>query len=622
MDISIIQPSRNNLKYLKWSYNAIRKNQGKHNVQICIADDFSDDGTWEWCEEMMKKDSNFSALRNEGPTRLGHTILYDKLVTDLAKYDYCMIYHADMYLAPNALDYVESYIAPGRIISLTRVEPPLHPDGPEKVLKDFGTEPENFKEQDFLTWIKQEYHPKHNTDTTFGVFAPWAFYKKDFIEIGGHDKLYAPQSKEDCVTGDTSIFLEIDGIKDYMPIENIWKKYESFARVREDGKQYIEVSKLPNKIKVLSAEKKGVMSLSNLEFILKTQTSSNNIVTLFTPSGKVSITKDHSLIDEELNPIKIDDLKDYLTLWKAENFSDSLSEINDFIDSWVEKEDSDYLEHDSIARLLRFTYEYFDERPDYTREAALACVVFLLYTVYEHREVKFEIQPYSEQEKQVDVYDLQVQNTHTFIGGTGFTGLHNSDIFNRFKLNGIRFIQTWKGLVYHMTCRGSRFNPTLTKVGKNSDEWALQNIKSSRNFIRKWGHYVKHDELMHPIIPVKYKVYIKLLNCSDIKFVSALEPWCNVLYSDFKGVQDYIIKEQSNTLYDLKERLKPLKDAPSDNGVVITVDCDDFSDQEFAAIQELSSVITPNTEPEKYRIGSLIIDIYDLTTYEKDLIKL
>ena len=394
MDISIIQPSRNNLKYLKWSYNAIRKNQGKHNVQICIADDFSDDGTWEWCEEMMKKDSNFSALRNEGPTRLGHTILYDKLVTDLAKYDYCMIYHADMYLAPNALDYVESYIAPGRIVSLTRVEPPLHPDGPEKVLKDFGTEPENFKEEDFLTWIKQEYYPKHNTDTTFGVFAPWAFYKKDFLEIGGHDKLYAPQSKED------------------------------------------------------------------------------------------------------------------------------------------------------------------------------------------------------------------------------------SDIFNRFKLNGIRFIQTWKGLVYHMTCRGSRFNPTLTKVGKNSDEWTLQNIKSSRNFIRKWGHFVKHDELMHPIIPSKYKVYIKLLNCSDIKFVSALEPWCNVLYSDFKGVQDYIIKEQSNTLYDLKERLKPLKDAPSDNGVVITVDYDDFSDQEFEIIQELSFFIPPNTEPGKYRIGSLIIDIYDLTTYEKDLIKL
>ena len=30
MKISFIQPSRNNLKYLKWSYDAIRKNQGNH----------------------------------------------------------------------------------------------------------------------------------------------------------------------------------------------------------------------------------------------------------------------------------------------------------------------------------------------------------------------------------------------------------------------------------------------------------------------------------------------------------------------------------------------------------------------------------------------------------------
>ena len=47
MKISFIQPSRNNLKYLKWSYNSIRKNQGNHEVEICVADDASTDGTWE-----------------------------------------------------------------------------------------------------------------------------------------------------------------------------------------------------------------------------------------------------------------------------------------------------------------------------------------------------------------------------------------------------------------------------------------------------------------------------------------------------------------------------------------------------------------------------------------------
>ena len=53
--ISFIQPSRNNLKYLKWSYNSIRKNLG-YIHEICMADDFSNDGTWEWMQEIEKKD--------------------------------------------------------------------------------------------------------------------------------------------------------------------------------------------------------------------------------------------------------------------------------------------------------------------------------------------------------------------------------------------------------------------------------------------------------------------------------------------------------------------------------------------------------------------------------------
>ena len=148
MKISLIQPSRNNLKYLKWSYNSIRKNQGRHEVEICVADDFSDkDGTWDWCQEMMEKDPHFKAIRNEGPTRLGHTILYDTLLNEVATHDICMIYHADMYLCPNALDTIEKHLKEKTIVSLTRIEPPLHPDGPEKILLDCGIEPEEFHEE-------------------------------------------------------------------------------------------------------------------------------------------------------------------------------------------------------------------------------------------------------------------------------------------------------------------------------------------------------------------------------------------------------------------------------------------------------------------------------------------
>ena len=71
MKISLIQPSRNNLKYLKWSYDAIRKNQGDHTVEICIADDASTDGTWEWCQQILNEGDTFSINRPTVPSSSG-----------------------------------------------------------------------------------------------------------------------------------------------------------------------------------------------------------------------------------------------------------------------------------------------------------------------------------------------------------------------------------------------------------------------------------------------------------------------------------------------------------------------------------------------------------------------
>jgi len=191
--ISFIQPSRSNLKYLKWSYESIRKNLG-YRHEICMADDFSDDGTWKWMKEISKKDTNVKIHRNNGPKRLGHTILYDTLV-NMATNDIVMIYHADMYALPGLDEEILKHIKPGVVVSGTRIEPPLHPPGPEKVIKDFGIEPEEFQEQELLNWYENDYTPEQ--ETTEGIFAPWAIYKEDFQKIGGHDDMFAPQSKED-----------------------------------------------------------------------------------------------------------------------------------------------------------------------------------------------------------------------------------------------------------------------------------------------------------------------------------------------------------------------------------------------------------------------------------------
>ena len=204
--ISFIIPSRNNKTYLEMCYNSIRKNSG-YTHEICFADDFSEDGTWEYLQEIKSKDDNVKIYRNEGPERLGLTILYDKIVKEMATNDRLLFFHSDMYLFPEALDYVDEYLKEGVVVTLTRVEPPLHPEGPEKIVVDFGIEPDELKEQQLLDWYRR-YEPTQ--EITEGVFAPWSIMRKDFESIGGHDKLFRPQSKED-----SDIFnrLHLSGVK-------------------------------------------------------------------------------------------------------------------------------------------------------------------------------------------------------------------------------------------------------------------------------------------------------------------------------------------------------------------------------------------------------------------------
>jgi glycosyltransferase involved in cell wall biosynthesis len=392
--ISFITPSRNNLKYLKWSYNSIRKNLG-YRHELCWADDASTDGTWEWMVETAEKDQSIKLYRNEGPERLGHTILYDTLVNECATNDIVMIYHADMYACPKLDIEIMKHIDKGVVVSLTRIEPPLHPPGPEKILVDYGIEPEEFDEFKFLREIESLKEDR----TTEGIFAPWAIYKEDFQSINGHDPLYAPQSKED------------------------------------------------------------------------------------------------------------------------------------------------------------------------------------------------------------------------------------SDIFNRFVLNDYKLVQTWKGFVYHMSCRGSRFkdgakrNPDgqVFMKGRESSEWLEQNIRSTRNFIRKWGHMVKHDELMKPIIPPKYDVGFRVYNC-DENLLRELEPWCSTLYTDLEWTiyHNYIEFEQPNTLYDLRSKLKGILDPVND--VIVEFDAKKLTQGNFQFIVNLSEILADSGETGKMEYEIFKVDIKKLKNYNKELI--
>ena len=150
MKVSLVIPSYNNLRHLKNAYNSVRKYY-TDKVELILVDDGSDDGTIDWLKSL--KDDNLIFWREED--RIGHTILYDRGI-EKSTHDIVGILHADMYIAPNYIENILKHLDPGKVICGTRVEPPLHPPGNEKIIKDFGLDFDSLKIDQFYEFSKEE----------------------------------------------------------------------------------------------------------------------------------------------------------------------------------------------------------------------------------------------------------------------------------------------------------------------------------------------------------------------------------------------------------------------------------------------------------------------------------
>lgn len=188
--ISLIIPSYNNLRHLKNAYNSVRKYY-TDKVELVLIDDGSDDGTIEWLKSL--NDNNLIYWREDN--RIGHTILYDKGINRSTN-DIVGILHADMYIAPNYIENIIKHLKPGKVVCGTRIEPPLHPPGREKIIADFGLDFDSLKIDEFYSFA-QEQMKIDKDQITRGMFAPWVLYKSDFQSIGGHDHNFAPFPYED-----------------------------------------------------------------------------------------------------------------------------------------------------------------------------------------------------------------------------------------------------------------------------------------------------------------------------------------------------------------------------------------------------------------------------------------
>jgi len=197
----------------------------------------------------------------------------------------------------------------------------------------------------------------------------------------------------------------------------------------------------------------------------------------------------------------------------------------------------------------------------------------------------------------------------------------DSDVFNRLHLAGFELIQSWQSFVYHLTARGGQFqHGKVTKdESQKSEEWQKLMNKSTREFFRKWGTPVLHDNLLKPIVPPKYDIGFVVNNCNE-QILETLEPWCSTIYVD-TFAQDYIDREQPNTTDNLNKKIYSI-DTDVQNDIEVRFDGSKLNNQNFNYLVQLSRILANDKELE---VGSFELDIFEITinnlqTYEEELI--
>ena len=262
--ITFCIPSKNNRRYLEACIPSIRKNASRDDHDIVVFVDADNDGTVEWLKSVELK-YNLKYIVNETGDLFGIGKAYDKCIQESTT-DIFMIFHADMMLGKDADLEAFKYLDKKKVVCSTRIEPPLHPEGPEKIVVDLGmwpepidnvTDPEGFKEKEFDEFVekcKVEYKDK----TTNGCFAPWMMYKDEFLAIGGHDEAFH-SAREDS---DVFNRLHLDGFE----LIQSWQSFVYHLTARAGQFQH---GKLTKDHSQKSEEWQNLMNNSTREFFRK-----------------------------------------------------------------------------------------------------------------------------------------------------------------------------------------------------------------------------------------------------------------------------------------------------------------------------------------------------------------
>lgn len=176
----------------------------------------------------------------------------------------------------------------------------------------------------------------------------------------------------------------------------------------------------------------------------------------------------------------------------------------------------------------------------------------------------------------------------------------DDDLIMRWKTLGLKCITSLDAICYHFVSKTSRFSE------ENKNQTHLIELISNRNFIRKW-------KSRHPI--ARYDIGYIIHNC-NLQILELLEIWCDDVYVDM-DTTSYYETEQFKTGFDLKYKLRDIKDIPT-NDVIVEFDASKLTQDNYNILQKLQDIIAS----AEGAVGKFELDIFSIQILNgKDLKK-
>jgi GT2 family glycosyltransferase len=187
----VINCSNDTLDHVKLLLRSLKENLTGKEHEILIFVDSDNEGTVDYLREQKKDFFDLKIITHNLTPCVGYS-RNNNLLVELAKHDIVSYLQSDMAISPNYDVDVLADLEENCILSATRIEPPLHGESSQTITRDFGTDPNEFKWDEF-----QSYSVIAKQDKTLEYFfAPFTFYKKVWMDLGGYDTLFR-RSRED-----------------------------------------------------------------------------------------------------------------------------------------------------------------------------------------------------------------------------------------------------------------------------------------------------------------------------------------------------------------------------------------------------------------------------------------